>query len=45
MILVYIWPYEIYYLVFAFGKCFTVLATARALQGITSACFTIGGNI
>lgn len=29
--------------VFAFGRSFLILSTARALQGITSACFTIAG--
>ena len=31
--------------VFAFGTTYRVLATARALQGISSACFTIAGSI
>lgn len=30
--------------VFAFGRTFEILSMARALQGVTSACFTIAGN-
>ena len=29
---------------FSFGRSYGVLSTARALQGITSACFTIAGH-
>lgn len=32
-------------LLFAFGRSYEVLSSARALQGITSACFTIAGCI
>lgn len=31
-------------LLFAFGRSYEILSSARALQGITSACFTIAGR-
>jgi DHA1 family solute carrier family 18 vesicular amine transporter 1/2 len=32
-------------LLFAFGRSYEILSSARALQGITSACFTIAGRL
>lgn len=32
-------------LLFAFGSSYKILSSARALQGITSACFTIAGRL